>query len=91
MGYYVQGPAHRKADFIMKNYDAMKVTLPEAKEAVIEGMGVICVVDNGAFEAAAFCYNEQEFNAFNDPSDNRPKTWLIMDRKKAEELSKFNQ
>lgn len=38
---------------------------------------LVCVVDNGLFEAAAYCYNESEFQAFNDPQDFRFKLWLI--------------
>ena len=38
---------------------------------------LVCVVDNGAFEAAAYCYSEQEFQAFNEPTDYRQKSWLI--------------
>ena len=37
---------------------------------------LVCVVDNGPFAAAAWCYNEQEFKNFTHPSDNRSKTWM---------------
>lgn len=38
----------------------------------------VCLVDNGAFTAAAIAYNEREFNDFNDPHDHRPKVWFIV-------------
>ena len=38
---------------------------------------LVCVVDNGFFEAAGYCYNEREFEEFNDSSDPRMKTWLV--------------
>jgi hypothetical protein len=38
---------------------------------------LVCVVDNGPFEAAAFCYNINEYLAFTDKRDKRPKTWLV--------------
>ena len=37
---------------------------------------LICVIDNYAFEAAAYMYSEAEFDEFNG-IDDRPKTWLI--------------
>lgn len=44
---------------------------------------LVCVVENGPiFDAAAYCYSEREFQNFNDPSDPRPKTWLIVPRVK---------
>jgi hypothetical protein len=39
---------------------------------------LICVVNNGAFAAAGYCYNEREFEAFNQPSDDRLKKWFIL-------------
>jgi len=36
---------------------------------------MVCVVNNGAFGAAAYCYDEQEYLAF-DYADGREKTWL---------------
>ena len=36
---------------------------------------LICVLDNGLFEAAAYMYSEGEFEEFND-IDGRQKTWL---------------
>jgi len=43
---------------------------------------LVCVVDNFAFEAAAYCYNEREFLDFTSPADYRKKTWLIYDKAK---------
>ena len=36
---------------------------------------MVCVVDNGYFGAAAYCYSENEHYAFSHP-DNRQKAWL---------------
>ena len=35
---------------------------------------LVCVVDNGMFAAAAYCYNQSEFNEFKNTS--RRKSWL---------------
>lgn len=36
---------------------------------------MVCVVDNGYFGAAAYCYSKDEHYAFSHP-DNRQKAWL---------------
>lgn len=41
---------------------------------------LVCVVNNGPFAAAAYCYNDREFDAFNYPGDNRPRRWFIWDK-----------
>lgn len=48
---------------------------------------LICVVDNGFFEAAGFAYSEKEYQEFKATS--RPKVWLI--HPKAPELSGYNR
>lgn len=47
---------------------------------------LICVVDNGFFEAAAYCYSLEEFNEFNK-NDGRSKIWVT--HPKAKELSDY--
>lgn len=42
---------------------------------------LICVVDNGAFEAAGYAFDKREFECFAEP-DPRPKVWLTWDRVK---------
>jgi len=91
MGYYIQGPTLGKAEAIIRQYNALQMSPEEALKALKAGSGVVCVVENGMFDAAAFCYDEEEFDAFNDPHDLRPKTWLVMNLKKAKELSEFNR
>lgn len=39
---------------------------------------LICVVNNGSFQAAAYCYNEDEFKQCKR-QDGRIKTWLTHD------------
>jgi hypothetical protein len=71
-------------------YKAAGLPYPPASFAEIpEGSALICVVDNGIFEAAGFCYDEREFAAFTDPGDTRPKEWLLMDRGTAEICSGY--
>lgn len=92
MGYYVEtGTAKNKAAIIEETYGALQITQQEAEFFVNEREGaVICVVNNGPFEAAAFCHNSDEFHIFNDPQDHRPKTWLLVnDRGAIERATNF--
>ena len=92
MGYYIQTkqPKNKAAD-IARDLGAIEVTVDEAEFFIKEQMGaVICVVDNGPFEAAAYCYNLDEFRAFNRPDDDRAKTWLyVEDEDKVKQASNF--
>ena len=40
---------------------------------------LVCVVDNGLFAAAGYCYDEREFNCFSNGTDKRRKQWLTWD------------
>jgi len=51
-------------------FDGAFLTIPAWKE------NLVCVIDNGNFEAAGYAYCENEFNEFNR-SDGRLKTWLV--------------
>lgn len=43
---------------------------------------MICVVENGAFDAAGYVYSEQEFNLFKEPDlgAQRKRIWLTHPR-----------
>jgi len=90
MGYYIEtSSSTNKAAEICANHNARRVTQEGAERAFDDGKGVICVVDNGPFEAAAFIYSKREFDEFSQANDFRPRTWLVMDRNEAEQLSGF--
>jgi len=91
MGYYIQGPQKGKVEFLVQHHDALLLTSEaQAREAFAEGFGVVCVVDNGPFEAAVYAFSGPELEVFLTP-DGRPKKWLAMDRKLAEELSGYKK
>ena len=90
MGYYIDtGGIHNKANIIAERYEAQIIPQPEHFEDIPADRALICVVDNVIFEAAAYCYSAEEFEVFSDPSDDRPKEWLVMDKAQAEGLSRF--
>ena len=94
MGYYIQGPNKSKAQYIVSEYDGKIVPAPEKFSDVPADKAIICVVDNGPFEAAAFAYDEREFDAFKGDEnghDRRPRKWVIMDRAKAIELTGYDR
>lgn len=49
---------------------------------------LLCVVDNGIFMAAGYCYSEAEYEEFKHP-DGRRRTWLV--HPQAKKLSGFNR
>ena len=91
MGYYIEVPQPKgKAKQLGDLYGAgIMDTPPETFADVPEGLALVCVVDNGPFEAAALCYSDREFAAFNDPQETRPRIWLLMDQAKAHELAGY--
>ena len=91
MGYYIQGPATGKAQFIVTEYDGVIIPEPKSFDSIANDQALVSVVGNGAWEAAAYCYNAKEFEGFADPSDLRPKIWLVMDKDLAEELSGYKR
>lgn len=88
MGYYIQGPTIGKAVYIANTYDGEIVTEDEAR-AQVGKKGVIVVVSNGPFDAAAYAFDEREFTTCTLPHDKRPKQFVVMDKDEAEELSGF--
>lgn len=92
MGYYINPPAQHsdltKAEYL-KELGAQEVTMEDATEAVKDPTkGVICLVDNGLFDAAAWAYDIREVAAFKHPSDKRPKRWFVLPYDVAKEHAK---
>ncbi len=94
MGYYINtGHNVGKAEWLIVNEGAMELMdVPtRLSELPTELNGLICVVNNGPFEAAGFIYNDRELEAFSDPSDYRDKRWLVLPLERAKELSGYNR
>ena len=66
-------PANGKADLLLTIEGAKRIPQP-----FIWVEDIVCVVSNGSFEAAAYCYSPEELKAFSIGSDYRPKTWMIV-------------
>lgn len=79
MGQYINKvngkklPIKGKTQFMLNNIDeCVQIATPaEFKE------DLVCIVDNGMFEAAAYCYSANEMREFRR-DDGRRKQWLIV-------------
>jgi len=95
MGFYIQTSGLLgKAEAIIEKYGAERLLVPpESFAAIPEGKALIVVVSNGPFEAAGFVYSQQEFEAIVLPNlgDCRPRAFLLMDRKLAEEITGYDK
>lgn len=82
MGMYIQGPAKGKAEALVDLGVAEAIlfgTIPKTLADLPAGKSLVCVVDNGHFDAAAYMYSEQEYKDWQRPEDKRPKRWLFVD------------
>jgi hypothetical protein len=94
MGWYLETPRPReKAAQLVKIHNARIVTCEQAEAFIEDGKkAVICVVQNPAFDAAAFCHSSEEFKHMNYAGDKRPKTWLVIDdREMVENLTGYKE
>ena len=90
MGYYIDKtskgttlPACNKANNLILDG---AVEISEPKEFV---ENLVCVIENTYFDAALYCYCENEMNIVKDPRDYRSKRWII--HPKAAELAGYNR
>lgn len=92
MGFYLPGPNHGKAQYLIKEHGAVDFTLcrPQKFEEIPDDQALVVVVDNGPFEAAGLVYNSREFEEFTRPGDRRPRQFLLMEREKAYQLAGFD-
>lgn len=96
MGWYLNStktvtvPVRGKAQFLVDRCDAIKLKGAPANLSKPEGLGVVCVVSNAVFDAAAFVYSEEELVAFRE-EDGRPKVWLLLAMSDIKEMSGYKE
>jgi len=95
MGYYIEVPNKKgKAQQIVELHGGRIVAGVPSFKDISPDEAIICVLDNGAWEAAGFAYDEKELEEFAAPDffgHQRPREWLIMSREKACELTGYNK
>lgn len=92
MGYYFEGNgnAFGKGQLLVRDHGAESVSQEEARLAVeSDDRAVICVISNDAFEAAGLVFSPNEFDAFSQPDDPRPRTWYVLDKAVAHKITNF--
>jgi len=91
MGFYIQTKgSFNKAHNIAFEYNGLVLDHTPRWKDIPQGKAAICVVKNPGFEAAAFAFNEAEFNQFCDQTnDPRPRTWVLIPWDKAVELTGY--
>ena len=78
MGYYIETNGRKgKAKWLVDNAKAIVIREPVDGTA---DMIPVCVVDNGAFEAAGIAFDARELAVFADPNDERERKWLSVPR-----------
>jgi hypothetical protein len=90
MGYYINKLADGTALANQDKAGQLVEKVPGTKLAsypVEFQEDLVCVVQNGLFDAAAYVFDEREMNDFNYP-DGRSRTWLVVPG--AKELSGFS-
>lgn len=73
MGKYINGIGttfDEKFENLSRNHAA--IVIPKPKEFTDN---LVCLIDNGYFSAAVYCYDESEFIVFSD-NDGRRKCWF---------------
>lgn len=79
MGIYIEVPDDKhKANQLVDLIGARRLPGPVDLVDVPPGEALVCVVDNGAFEAAGVMYDAAEVVVFTDRDDLRPKEWLLV-------------
>ena len=89
MGFHLPGPTKGKVEHLIATYGAERISKPpEAFHDIPESKALICVVDTVTYETATYCYSAVEMTPMIRPTSVGGFGWL-MDRRQAEELSKF--
>ena len=70
MGEYINPRDRSKEQFLLDHG-----RLIDSPGDVYAGELPVCLVDNGPFTAAGIAYSRGEIEAFDSPSDDRPKSW----------------
>lgn len=86
MGYYIETPSRYDKAYQLQALHGATIHTGSFED-VPAGRTLVCVVQNGLFDAAGIVYDEDEYQAFNYYPDPRPKTWLTLPTEKVLELN----
>lgn len=87
MGFYIEvAEAKQKAMQLKRDHNAQVILRPTLLNEIPKGKTLICVMENGLFDAAGIIYSQEELEAFSEASTGRPRTWLLMDTEEVVKL-----
>lgn len=80
MGLYINPPTQSKEDWLAQNGSIVGEAPPTLIKSFdhVRTLLPVCLVDNGAFTAAAIAYDQREFDDFRRPDDHRRKLWFLV-------------
>jgi hypothetical protein len=92
MGYYIQTESEKaKANQLVATRGATMLLSAPKWEDIPPDKALICVVDNGPFEAAGLVYSKNELEDFSETRTSRRRWWLYMDKPLAYKLANYKQ
>jgi hypothetical protein len=92
MGFQIPGPTKGKIQYLVDTYQAVLLDEPPRDfENIPDDQAIICVIDSLQYEVAGYAFSRQEFSFLDDHSDFRKRTWLLMDKTKANQVSGFGK
>jgi hypothetical protein len=92
MGFQIPGPTKGKVQHFVDEYQAVVLDRPPRNFSDIpDRQALICVIDTIQYEVASYAFSQPEFSLLDDHSDFRKRTWLLMDKAKANQLSGFGK
>lgn len=83
MGCYISPSQETKESFLAREGRVINVNDFTAEPNELP----VCLVDNGAFNAAAVAFDRAELHRFSDVNDQRPKVWYLVPIDKLAEVS----
>lgn len=81
-----QHPALGKAWTLRDKYNAVPLFTPLPFDEVAHDKRLVCVIDNGAWEAAMVISEQNDYDRVWFDRSGRAKLWLLIDREIAERL-----
>jgi hypothetical protein len=92
MGFQIPGPTKGKVQYFVDMYQAVVLDRPPSDfDDIPDDQAIICVIDTLQYEVASYAFSRQEFSVLDDHSDFRKRTWVLMDKTKANQLSGFGK
>jgi hypothetical protein len=92
MGFQIPGPTKGKVQYFVDMYQAVVLDRPPSDfDDISDDQAIICVIDTLQYEVASYAFSRQEFSLLDDHSDFRKRTWVLMDKTKANQLSGFGK